>query len=73
LDSSPLFNYIPLKVRSPAAQLEVFCELMEKTNFRLYDAMEAAAERYGMSFQEALGRWAVIDSLPTRSCIYSIL
>ena len=26
---------------------------MEKTNFRLYDAMEAAAERYGMSFQEA--------------------
>lgn len=33
---------------------QVFCELMEKTNFRLYDAMEAAAERYGMSFQEVV-------------------
>lgn len=33
---------------------QVFCELMEKTKFRLYDAMEAAAERYGMSFQEVV-------------------
>lgn len=33
---------------------QVFCELMEKTNFCLYDAMEAAAERYGMSFQEVV-------------------
>eukprot|EP00438_Fugacium_kawagutii_P031339 Skav215363 [mRNA] locus=scaffold1391:601446:607256:- [translate_table: standard] len=31
---------------------QVFCELMKKTNFALYGAMEEAAQRYGMSFQE---------------------